>query len=248
MEEDGGADGQKEGEEGREISSSTPSGDVEMSEGQDQELVAGTGTHLGGVVAKARAKVKHTNASEKVTEDVLSRRILEYGLVKAERATNLVWHYFRKFCPKKLAAKRPAIDPLRLQDHALCMLCYESTDQDRKEHCTVKLGKCKSPTAMVDHMQKHHKEQWAELHKAGNKQQSMRSFTSQHSPNKTQSTPGAAQAASAVGAVAPPDSLSGAAKHAASETRFAHVKDIFNKQDTARPAAREGAQSSPVQL
>ena len=152
MQEDGGADGQQVGEAGTDMSS-TPSGDVEMFEGQDQELVAGTGTHLGGVVAKARAKVKHTNASEKVTEDVLSRRILEYGLVKAERATNLVWHYFRKFCPKKLAAKRPAIDPLRLEDHALCMLCYESTDQDRKEHCTVKLGKCKSPTAMVDHMQ-----------------------------------------------------------------------------------------------
>ena len=113
--------------------------------------------------------------------DVLSRRILEYGLVKAERVTNLVWHYFRKFCPKKLAAKRPATDPLRLQDHALCMLCYESTDQDRKEHCTVKLGKCKSPTAMVDHMQKHHKEEWAELHTAGKQQQSMKSFTAQHS-------------------------------------------------------------------
>ena len=52
--------------------SSTPSVDVDILEGQDQELVAGTGTHLGGVVAKARAKVKHTNASEKVTVDVLS--------------------------------------------------------------------------------------------------------------------------------------------------------------------------------
>ena len=38
--------------------------------------------------------MKHTNASEKVTVDVLSRRILEYGFVKAERATNLVWQYF----------------------------------------------------------------------------------------------------------------------------------------------------------
>ena len=179
-----------------------------------------------------------------MTVDVLSRRILEYGLVKAERATNLVWHYFRKFCPKKLAAKRPATDPLRLQDHALCMLCYESTDQDRREHVTVKLGKCKSPTAMVDHMQKHHKEEWAELHKAGKQQQSMESFTAQHSPKKTQSTPGAAQAASAVGAVARPDSLSGAAKHAASETRFAHVKEIFKHQDTGRPVATEGVQGS----
>ena len=96
MLDDGGADGPQVGSAGRDISS-TPSDDVEILEGQDQELVAGTGTHLDGVVPKARAKVKHTNASEKVTEDVLSRRILEYGLVKAERATNLVWHYFRKF-------------------------------------------------------------------------------------------------------------------------------------------------------
>jgi hypothetical protein len=77
--------------------SSTPFGDVEILEGQDQELVAGSGTHLGGVVVKSRAKVKHSNVSEKVTVDVLSRRILEYGLVKTERATNLVCHYFRKF-------------------------------------------------------------------------------------------------------------------------------------------------------
>ncbi len=94
----------------------------------DQELVTGSGTHLGGVVVKARDKVKHTNVSEKVTVDVLSRRILEYGLVKAERAINLVWHCFRKFCPKEIVAKRPDIDPLRVQGHVLCMLCYESTE------------------------------------------------------------------------------------------------------------------------
>ena len=74
MQGDGGEDGQQVGEAGRDISS-TPSGDVEMLEEQDQELVVGTGTHLGGVVAKARAKVKYTNVSEKVTVDVLSRRI-----------------------------------------------------------------------------------------------------------------------------------------------------------------------------
>ena len=51
-----------------------------------------------------------------------------------------------------------------------CMLCMESKDQERREHVTVKLGKCKSPTAMVDHMQKYHKEEWVELHKAGQRQ------------------------------------------------------------------------------
>jgi hypothetical protein len=64
MQRDGGEDGQQVGEAGRDISS-TPSGDVEMLEEQDQELVVGTGTHLGGVVAKARAKVQYTNAFEK---------------------------------------------------------------------------------------------------------------------------------------------------------------------------------------
>ena len=68
MQDDGGAGGPQVGAAGTDISS-TPCGDVEMLEGQ----------------------------AEKVTVDVLSRRILEYGLVKAERATNLVWHYFRKF-------------------------------------------------------------------------------------------------------------------------------------------------------
>ena len=81
MQDDGGAGASQVGAAGTDISW-TPSGDVEMLEGQDQELVAGTGTHLGGVVAKARAKVKHTNASEKVTVDVLSRRILHTSCLK----------------------------------------------------------------------------------------------------------------------------------------------------------------------
>ena len=57
MRDDGGTDGQQVGATGTDISS-TPSGDFAMFEGQDQELVPGTGTHLGGVVAKAKAKLK----------------------------------------------------------------------------------------------------------------------------------------------------------------------------------------------
>ncbi len=59
MQDDGGEAGPQVGAAGRDISS-TPSGDVEMLEGQDQELVVGSEIHLGGVVAKARAKVQHT--------------------------------------------------------------------------------------------------------------------------------------------------------------------------------------------
>jgi hypothetical protein len=74
MQDDGVADGPQVGVTGTEDISSTPFGDVEILEGQDQELVSGSGTHLDGVVVKVRDKVKHTNASEKVTVDVLSRR------------------------------------------------------------------------------------------------------------------------------------------------------------------------------
>ena len=71
---------------------------------------------------------------------------------------------------------------------------------------------------MVDHMEKHHKETWAELHKEGKQQENIKSFTTQHIPKKAQSTPGTANVASAVGSVACPDSLSDTAKYVASET------------------------------
>ncbi len=64
--------------------SSTASDDVDKLEGQDQETVAGSGTHLGGVVAQKRTKVKNSNASEKLTVDVLARRILDYGIVNQQ--------------------------------------------------------------------------------------------------------------------------------------------------------------------
>ena len=73
---------------------------------------------------------------------------------------------------------------------------------------------------MVDHMEKHHKEEWAELHKAGKQQENIKSFTTQHIPKKAQSTPGVVNVASAVGAVACPDSLTDTVKYAASETIF----------------------------
>ena len=44
--------------------------------------------------------LKNINES-RWTHDGLTRRILDYGIVKVERVTNLVCHYFRKFCPKK---------------------------------------------------------------------------------------------------------------------------------------------------
>jgi len=49
--------------------SSTPYDDVDMLDGQDQETVAGSGTHLG--FAQKRTKVKNSDASAKVTTDIL---------------------------------------------------------------------------------------------------------------------------------------------------------------------------------
>jgi hypothetical protein len=60
--------------------SSTASDDVDRMDGQDQGTVEGSGTHLGGVVAQKRTKVKNNYVSEKVTVDVWSRRILETSL------------------------------------------------------------------------------------------------------------------------------------------------------------------------
>jgi hypothetical protein len=57
---------------------------------------------------------------------------------------------------------------------ALCMLCYK--DKDRCEGVTVKLGKdCFLTAIMVEHMQRHHKKEWTEVHtaQAQQRQQSM---------------------------------------------------------------------------
>ena len=62
------------------------------------------------------------------------------------------------------------------ESHALCMLCYK--DKDHCEGVTVKLGKDRSPTAiMVEHMQKHHKKEWTVVHTAQQKQQTMTNDT-----------------------------------------------------------------------
>ena len=60
MEDNGGA-ARTAGVAGGTAVSSTPSDDLEMQEGQDDKAVAGSGTHLAGVVGKSRTKVTHSN-------------------------------------------------------------------------------------------------------------------------------------------------------------------------------------------
>ena len=123
----------------------------------------------------------------------------------------------------------------------------ESKDQECREDVTVKLGKCKSLTAMVDHMQKYHKDEWVELHKVGLRQQSIKSFIEQHIPKKEQSQPAEGisvteHASLEIGVVDRPDSSSGATGHAASAARFAHLKDIFAPKETTKVTTTEGGQ------
>jgi len=60
MEDKGGA-ARTAGVAGGTAVSSTPPDDLEMQEGQDDKAVAGSGTHLAGVVGKSRTKVTHSN-------------------------------------------------------------------------------------------------------------------------------------------------------------------------------------------
>ena len=90
-----------------------------------------------------------------VSEDLLNRQIQDYGLVSPERAKNLVWYFFKKYGTKKINRQD---DNLNLAQEALCTICL--ADQDRRRHCTVKLGKDKSPTSMMDHLRNHHREEF----------------------------------------------------------------------------------------
>jgi hypothetical protein len=76
----GGEDGKQAGAAGTVISS-TPSVDVDMLEGQDQETVAGSGTHLDGTVDKVRNKMRNKNDSKKLTVDVI---MLQGGCVTVD--------------------------------------------------------------------------------------------------------------------------------------------------------------------
>ena len=70
------------------------------------------------VILRTHPSSKRRNDSIKVTEDASVRRLLDYGLIKDNNDTNLLWYHFRKYWSQKLAAKLGGNDVLRLQDHA----------------------------------------------------------------------------------------------------------------------------------
>ena len=113
-----------------------------------------TGT-ADGTVSEARYSSKRHRTAENMSEDLLNRRIQDYGLVSPERAKHLVWYFFKKYGTKQLNRQD---DNLNLAQQALCTICL--ADQDRRRHSTVKLGKDKSPTSMMDHLRNHHREEF----------------------------------------------------------------------------------------
>ena len=113
----------------------------------------------------------------KVTEDTLMRRIETDGLVSPTKAKNVVWCCFRKYDIKKIKEKHGGNDILKLDQQALCMLCYKDPDPDQRLKVTVKLGKDYSPTVMLEHMMHHHKQEYAAVVIANSKGQSLVSFT-----------------------------------------------------------------------
>lgn len=113
MEDNGGAAG-TDGVAGGTAVSSTPTDDVEMQEGQDDESVAGSGTHLAEVVGKSRTKVTHSNYNTQLQ--------YTHKSYTPPKPPIWSWYHFRKYQPQKIQAKLGDNDLLRLQDHVLCML------------------------------------------------------------------------------------------------------------------------------
>ena len=135
--------------------------DAEMEDDSSSNvpMLAAGGTFIAGTadgtVSEARYSSKRHRTVENMSEDLLNRHIQDYGLVSPERAKNLVWYFFKKYGTKQLNRQD---DNLNLAQQALCTICL--ADQDRRRHCTVKLGKDKSPTSMMDHLRNHHREEF----------------------------------------------------------------------------------------
>ncbi len=157
-----------EGGEGRPRAPTGVDEDIEgVEEGEKDSISnvrmdAGQGTFIAGTgdptVAAVRAASKKTYAVM-VKEDMLHKRISEYGLVSPARAQNPVWCFFKKYgCKKRL--DHLGDDTLQLSTQAICMLCHQHEDKRRVQHATVKLGKDNSPSSLMDHLRIHHLQEY----------------------------------------------------------------------------------------
>ena len=70
------------------------------------QMLAARGTFIAGTadgtVTEDRYSNKRHRTAENMSEDLLNRRIQDYGLVSPERAKNIVWYFFKKYGTKQL--------------------------------------------------------------------------------------------------------------------------------------------------
>jgi hypothetical protein len=207
------------------------------------QMLAGRSTFIvgtaDGTVADARHRAKRQRAAVKVSEDVLNRQIQDYGLVSPERATNVVWCFFKKYGSKKL---KDQDDNLKLAQQALCTICL--ADQARRLQCTVKLGKDNSPSSVMNYMRIHHQDEYNAVVVANSKGLSLAAFTAQReeprvctlignssvreSPDNSPGTPSATPSAA---------NGTGAALHEASMARRSAVEAMFQDAASQEPGA-----------
>ena len=80
--------------------------EMEVESTSNVPMLAAGGTFIAGTadttVTEVRHSTKRHRACENVSEDLLNRRIQDYGLVSPERAKNLVWYFFKKYGTKHL--------------------------------------------------------------------------------------------------------------------------------------------------
>ena len=130
------------------------------SEGGGRRVVPGAGTRIAqgveqgqGSVGEARTKAKTDSSKERVGEDVINRRMKDFGVKKVD-SKHPGWKYGLKY-------KNPPTNQ-EFRYHALCKICLESD----RGMATVKLGSSGSPSAFWRHLQTRHPDEWSKCQEA----------------------------------------------------------------------------------
>ena len=238
------------------VAAASTGDDEAMQEQSETTMDQSQGTFIAGTaeptVNGTRTAAQKTVRTAFLNEDALNRRIADYGLISPVKAKNVVWHFFRKYNPRKLPVKNVGSDKLHLDRHALCMLCYKSEDDRTRQAVTVILGKDNSPTPLVEHMRVHHHTDYEEVLRGNKLGLSVCDFTSRlnvavdtllgtnASVAQTPHAPGGTPTPM-TGTVNPANG-GGAGAHAATMARFSSTTALF-QAPTEQPTPR-GKQTS----
>jgi hypothetical protein len=106
----------------------------------------GTGTHLASLqsVGDMRRRSGRKDRKERVDIVEMARRVRNWGICKPQRASHSAWKWGFKYA-------RPPAGPAGYHNQALCSICL----QNDLGAATIKMGADKSPTALVNHLQRH---------------------------------------------------------------------------------------------